>query len=269
MVMSRKRALYSVVQYVPDGGRAEGANAGVVVFLPETGQVVVRTSPNLARIKKFFTPKKQDLRRIELALKACKHRLEAARGEFSTEDDFRRFVAARADAVRLTPPRLVVLTDLSEKLDELYLDLVGDTEHSLPTKATGPVFPLRVAEIFGRLEAARRIWKPGKIVIPETHQKLEIPLAYQNGRVNYVLPQSLAPSEKPESRLPKLGFNGLLIHQHKIDETEGKLVVLSTDAKASVETESRFAEVLDDFHVRFVPYSKAVEFAEEVERTAH
>ena len=28
--MSRTRAFYAVVQYVPDGGRAEAANAGVV-----------------------------------------------------------------------------------------------------------------------------------------------------------------------------------------------------------------------------------------------
>ncbi len=267
--MIRKRALYSVLQYIPDGGRAEGANAGVAIFLPEYGQVVVRTSPNLARIKKFFTPTKQDLQRIELALKACEHRLQVAQSEFSTDDDFCKFVAARADAIRLTPPRLVVLTDLGQKLDELYLDLVGDVEHQLPAKTRGPVFPPRVAEIFGRLEAARKVWKPGKIIVPESHSKLEVPLAYQNGRVNYVLPQSLTPSEKPESRLPKLGFNGFLIHQHKIDDTEGKLVVLSTDAKTNDDIERRFEEVLDDFKVRFVRYSQAVAFAEEVEREAH
>jgi hypothetical protein len=32
--MSTARALYSVVQYVPDSGRAEGANAGVVLYVP-------------------------------------------------------------------------------------------------------------------------------------------------------------------------------------------------------------------------------------------
>jgi len=137
--MSRKRALYSMVQYVPDGVRAECANAGVAIFLPESGVVVVRTSPNLTRIKKFFSPKKPDLRRIELALKACKHRLDVSQGEFSTEEEFCQFVASRADVVRLTPPRLVVLTDLNQKLDELYFELVGDMDLQHPTKLRGQV----------------------------------------------------------------------------------------------------------------------------------
>lgn len=267
--MSRKRAFYSVVQFVPDGGRSEAANAGVVVFVPETGQIAVRMSPTLTRIKKFFTPKTKDLRRIELALDAFKHRLETAQGEFTSEADFQQFVAARADAVRMTAPRLVVLADVGKKLDELYSELVGDETAEQARASKGTSFPPRVAEIFGRLEAARKVWRPGTIIVPETKHKLEIPLAFENGKINYVLPQSLAPSHRPEGKLPKLGFDGLLIHRHKIDDREGKLVVLSSDERASGEVERRFSEVLDDFRVRFVPYAQTLAFAEEVEKTAH
>lgn len=60
-----------------------------------------------------------------------------------------------------------------------------------------------------------------------------------------------------------------LIHEHKIEGEEGKLVVMSTDERASGEIERRYAKVLDDFHVRFIPFAKSRAFAEEIEKTAH
>jgi len=257
------------VQYVPDGGRSEAANAGVVVFLPETGQISVRTTTTLTRVKKFFAPSKKDLRRIELALAAFRHRLETAQGEFATEDDFRTFVASRADAVRMTSPRLIVLTDITAKLDELYIDLVGDEETELSRIRKGTHFPLPVAEIFAQLEAAGKVWRPRKIIVPETKRELDISLAYKNGKVNYVEPFSLALSDRPESRLTKLGFNGRLIHQHKINNEDCQLVVVSSNENASEAMERRFTDVLDDFQVRFVQYAQTLAFAQEVEKTAH
>lgn len=125
--MSRTRAFYSVVQYVPDFGREEGANVGVAIFVPESGRIVFRTSPSLARVKKFFSPDKAEFEWIEAAVKTLECRLNKAQEEFKSEEEFAQFVAARADAVRLTTPRLVVLTELEPKLNELYEELVGDT----------------------------------------------------------------------------------------------------------------------------------------------
>ncbi len=268
--MPRTRAFYAVVQYVPDGGRAEGANAGVVLYIPETGRVEVRTSPNLARIKKFFSPAKNELRRIELALESFGNRMRNAQREFGSEEEFARFVAARADAVRMTNPRLVVVADPVKGLDELYAELVGDNgDSALAEVGKGYMLPQRVAEVFGRLEASRKLWKPGKIIVPEFKRTLRIPLAFKNGRVNYVLPQSLAPRHRPERRLEKLGFDGLLLFNHKIDGEDGKLVVLSSDPQASAEAEQTYAKALSEFAVEFWPYSKADEFAAHVEQTAH
>jgi hypothetical protein len=266
--MPRLRGLYSVIQYVPDGARAEGANAGVAIFVPESGRVFVRTTKTLTRVRKFFAPDLKERRRIELALEALRHRLDKAQGEFKTEEEFEQFVAARADAVRLTPPRLILLTEPELRLNGLYADLVGDPD-TARARGKSPPLPARLAEVFGKLEAVRKVWRPGRIPVPESGHKLNIPVAYRNGRVNYVLPQSLAPADRPEERLPKLGFNGLLIYQHRIENEEGKLVVLSSNERADREAEKRYKEVLDDFHVRFVPHDQAAEFAAEVERTAH
>lgn len=263
------RAFYSVLQYVPDGGRAEVANAGVLLFVPERRMVELRASESLERVRQFFRPGKTELRRIELALEAFKHRIELSRGEWESEADLAQFVAARADAVRLTPPRLVMVHDPLSDLDGLYQELVGDRERAV-VEAASRVQPLpsAVAEIFGRLEAARKVWRPGRITLPTVNEEFEVPIAYRNGRVNYVRPEALT-SGKLNDRLKRLGFNGQLIYKHPVGQDQAQLVVLSSDPDASRATEERFEHTLADFHVRFVPAARAEEFAHEVEQTAH
>jgi hypothetical protein len=263
------RAFYSVVQYVPDGGRAEAANAGVVLFIPEQRSIHVRTSPTLARIKQFFRPGRPELARIKQALEALSHRLELAEQEFASERDLAQFVAARADAVRLTAPRLVMIQDPVSDLDGLYEELVDDGQQATGTSARTPSLPPRVAEVFGRLEAEHKVWRPGRIVLPTINRPFDVPIAYENGCVNYVRPESLARGGKLADRLAKLGFHGQLIHRHPIDNKCGQLVVLSVDQNADPRTEDRFRRTLEEFDVRFVPHAEADAFAEEVERTAH
>ena len=263
------RAFYSVVQYVPDGGRAEAANAGVVLFVPDRRLIEVRTSPTLERVRQFFRPGRQELRRIELALDAFKHRMELARTEFESENDLAQFAAARADAVRLTLPRVVMVREPLSDLEALYFELVGDQARPAEVVGTLQSLPPRVAEVFGRLEAQRRAWRPGRITLPTVNRPFEVSIAYANGRVNYVRPESLAPRRKLDDRMAKLGFNGQLIYRHAIDDREGQLVVLSVDPEADAAAEERFQRTLQEFSVRFVPNAESGAFAEEVAQTAH
>jgi hypothetical protein len=121
------RALYSVVQYVPDDGRAEAANVGVLLLVPQRRMMEVRVSESLERVRRFFRPARQELTRIELALESFKHRIELACDEIKSEAELAQFAAARADAIRLTPPRLVMVTEPYSDLDALYQELVGDS----------------------------------------------------------------------------------------------------------------------------------------------
>ena len=263
------RAFYSVLQYVPDGGRAEAANTGVLLYVPERRIVEVRTSETLERVRQFFKPGRTELRRIELALEAFKNRITLARGEWESESDLAQFAAARADAIRLTPPRLVMVQEPHGDLDALYRELVGDRDRALREMALHAyVLPEPVAEVFGRLEAQDKIWRPGRIKLPTVNKDFDIALAYRNGRVSYVRPESLT-GGRLDDRLARLGFNGRLIYNHPIKEEDSRLVVLSSDPDASRDTEERFANTLKDFDVKFVPYEKAQEFAKEVEATAH
>ena len=117
-------------------------------------------------------------------------------------------------------------------------------------------------------EHAGQVGALGSIIVPTIKKKFEVGAAYENGVINYVRPESLR-GVKLESRLAKLGFNGQLIHQHTIEGKAGKLIVLSSSQDVKPETEQEFEQALKEFHVRFVPYRQAEEFAAEVQRDAH
>lgn len=262
------RGLYSVVQYLPDDGRREAANVGVVLFVPSRRILDIRVSPTLERVRRFFHPGKQELSRIEMGLEALKHRLGIASGEFTSEDQFLQFVASRADAIRLSSPRVVMVEEPYADLTMLYDELVGDRERVAQRALTGISMPAILADVFGRLEAQGKIRRPGNITLPTTSTRFEVPIAYQNGRVNYVKPQSLA-TRKIDHVMADLGFNGRLIYRHPIEERESKLVVISSDPGADPQVENRFSRVLPEFDVKFVPHTELEEFAEEVESSAH
>ena len=269
--MAAERAFYSVIQYVPDAARGEAANVGVVLYVPRRRWLEVRVSPSLERIRQFFRPGRQELRRIESAMESLQHRLELACEDFTDETDLAQFAAARADAAHLTAPRLAMVEDAAGDLESLYMELVGDAERAaaLVAETQAQSLPVPVAQAFGRLEAQGKIWRPGRITLPTINRPFDVPIAYQNGRVNYVRPESLAPGGRLDALMAKLGFNGQLIYQHPIDDQEGRLVVLSADVKADRETERRYGTTLTEFNVRFVPNAEAQAFADEVERTAH
>jgi hypothetical protein len=267
--MSHTRSFYSIIQYVPDSGRAEAANVGLVLFMPKEGRIEIRTSPTLERVRKFFAPGRSQLHRIQIAVEALKNRLFLGKNEFSDESEFARFVAARADLVRLTAPRLAMIGEPLEDLNSLYSELVGDAETLRQSVDLRNALPSRIAEVLGRLEVAHKVWRPGTIKVPKSRQRFDVDFAYQNGSLNYVRAEALAAHAKVESRLEKLGFNGKLIYEHSPEEQRKMLVVVSSDPSTKADVEERFETTLAEFHVRFVPYRKASEFAAEIEKTAH
>jgi hypothetical protein len=267
--MSTTRAFYCVVQFVPDPGRAEAANAGVVLFVPSLQWLEIRVSPTLERVRQFFRPDRHELTRIQMALESLKHRMELARGEFASEEELAQFVAARADAMRLTAPRLVKVREPYSDLHALYEKLVGDFERTRVAPSPLSLLPRQVAETFGRLEGLGKLWRPLAIQVPTLKRQFDVAAAYENGRTNYVRLESLTPGKRLGSRMQSLGFHGRLIYQHPIDGKESQLVVMSASPEADPADEARFASTLRDFDVRFVPHRQAEEFAQEVERTAH
>lgn len=264
------RAFYSVAQYIPDPARAEGANVGVVLFVPGADRPLVRLSPTLARVRKFFSAGKDDLTRIARDVDALRYRLQLRPHEFDEEAARAKFIATRADAVRITAPRLAVIHDSpAATLDALYADLVGEDEPAAPLAAPPrPALPPRLATVLDRLRAAGRAMGRQSLTVPTVGRKLDVAAAWENGVTNYVRPEPLT-GPKLGGRLAGLGFNGRLIAAHPIDGHKGQLVVVSSDPAAEPKTEGRFRDTLAEFDVRFVPYAEADAYAAEVEREAH
>ena len=86
--MNDTRSFYSVVQYVPDAGRAEAANIGVVLCVPALNRIELRASPTLERVRKFFSPGKPQLHRINEAVKSLESRFDLQKKELCKEDEF-------------------------------------------------------------------------------------------------------------------------------------------------------------------------------------
>jgi hypothetical protein len=124
--MTGVRGVYSIIQYMPDLARAEAANVGVLIYVPETQRISLRISPTLSRVRKFFTPPQAEWEKIRRLVEAFRERFEAHSDEFATEEQFTRFIAARINAIRLTPPRPLIVDHVARNLDELYHELVGD-----------------------------------------------------------------------------------------------------------------------------------------------
>jgi len=265
--MNTDRALYSVVQYCPDPARAEVANVGVVLFRATPAFFETRISTSLDRVQKFFRPGKAELRRIAREIEAVQYRL--ARVQPGSEAQFQQFVDSRADRVRLSQPRLVKLEDPRRELERLYTDLVGSPSTS-QARISGPYrLSPSVGEIFGRMEAAGRLSRPGHVSVPIVGSRLEVPFSFRNGVENLVRPESFERNARGERHLEQLGFAGKLIHDHPPGTVGRRLVVLSTGDDPDPVREQRAAAVLREFRVKFVPAIEAESFAREAERDAH
>jgi hypothetical protein len=260
------RGLYSLIQFVPDTGRAEAANIGVVLFLPSQNSFDFCISESLTRVRKFFAPGRAELEEIQIALNALRKRLEVS--QFTGQEDFEHFIAARADVVRLTKPRVATVIDPKHDVKVLYQELVRDHSENRRSPVK-PTIPDSLRRVLDSLKPSGKVWEPGKIKIPTIDRKLEISMAYVNGVVNYVRAEQIIKGAKLETKLERLGFDGQLIHTYPVKGQASRLVVLSSDSRAEPKSESKCESVLANFHVRFVPFNKAAEFAHEVEATAH
>ncbi len=265
--MTKDRAFYCVVQFCPDPAKAEAANVGVLLFRAEPHFLEVRLSESMKRVQHFFRPGRKDLERIEYEVAALGQRLKHQ--EITTEEQLAQFVASRADRVRLAAPRLVKIGDPREDLQRLYDQLVGSHGASSNARQARPTLPPSVSEIFGRMEAAGTLTRPGRVVVPVIETALDVPFAFRNGIENLVKPESFRAGSHSEGSLARLGFAGQLLHNHPQGDRERQLVVLSADPLADVDREDRAARSLQEFSVLFVRAGEAEEFAAEAERRAH
>lgn len=88
-----ERGYYSLIQFVPNPGRAEGANVGLVRISPAEGRLTVRMAENNEAPKRFFRAGSFDEVRLSLAKEAMVGLVDAR-----DADEFAEEVATTAHA---------------------------------------------------------------------------------------------------------------------------------------------------------------------------
>lgn len=102
---------YSVIQYMPDRLRAEGANVGVLILTEGVG-VKVKVDPHCFRALQFF-----GIERRRWAAEITASMEDRLRNEdFKTKAEVDHFIATRANDIQFTPLRFCSHDDL----DDLY-----------------------------------------------------------------------------------------------------------------------------------------------------
>lgn len=270
--MSTTRAFYCVAQYCPDRFRAEAVNIGLVLFRQEPRFLRARILDNHRRLRKFFGASGKTLAAVRLCEQNLLHRLNEGGADIVTLDDLKAYVATRANDLRLTEPRLAVVTDIDSDFARLFAQLVEEqSTAALADESPTEVLPPRLSEVFYRLQQSQKIWKPGVITVPVYKRKIDIPYAYKNGVVNLVKPHVFPANKRAETQAATLTVNGQLIQKHPINGEPHTLIVVSTQENAAQakEINDHVAPLFRDLGVRLIRPHDADAFATEVESSAH
>lgn len=261
-----ERGYYSLIQFMPNPGRAEGANVGLVLVCPERKSVCVHLSGNNEAPKRLFRAASFDDARLAIAKESLAARLRSDLGSDPTFEGLRRARALEANSLVLTEPRTVaVLSDPQEVAEQLYRELVYLEPLQRDRARTPDVTP-----IVSYLEQRNvPISKPGQVLVPIADEQLKVAFSYVNGAQHFVHAQGFSRSTRQAIEQAKsVGALGRLLHYHSShDSLRKKLVVFAGVAEqAHVST---LRELLEGMDVRLVDSADADEFAKEVEQTAH
>ena len=257
------KGYYSILQFVPDLERAEGANIGVVLFCPERRFLDVKVSHNNDRVRLFFGGQDFDLQRIDAMKASFAERVRSSVKSIVSGDDFKLFIDTRANSLRLTDPRPMKVFEPVEQLDQLFKLLVGvrqKPEHQ----------PMTVKRIISNLdnELKKRnienlVKRDVQIELSVFHTTETYPFAYQNGQPNLVKPAVFGTDlEKVAQKASKLAIEGknLLESNHKLNILAG----FNNGQERGV-----VRDVLAQFDVSLFEASETEDFADLIALTAH
>jgi len=240
--MSKTTGYYSIIQYCPDPSRLEAVNVGVVLFCPARNYLRARTSRSNKRIRRFFGLADIDGAQMNVILRSIQSRLEVDRDQFRDLSDLQKFAATRANAMRLTAPRPLVVEEPDEELERLFARLVAEPIHKETAQLTEAL-----EQAFSTDDIAPLIQKQIVVTLPIFQQPIRVPYGFQNGRFNLIRParfQDLS-AKSILQRTGKYAIEGELLYRHP-DERLGdlKLIVVGQFGPEQCELAQAVGEIL-------------------------
>lgn len=271
MSINPAKGYYSILQFVPDLEKSEGANIGVVLFCPDKGYLKAQTSTGNDRVRRFFGPEidvELDLDRINAFKAAFEERLAFEASRMTSREDFLQFVNTRANQLLLTQPRPIKVFEADSDLARLFESLVGGRRRSRASALSSreelkQEFGLRLLE----RGIADRVQRDVQIESALLDRTLVFPFAFRNGRMNVIEPVSFEGNKKSNiDRACQLAVEG---HDLASRRDPVQLNVLGSFDPHQPETLDLVREVLLKYDVAFHSTKDMDELVDLIAQMAH
>jgi Protein of unknown function (DUF3037) len=261
------RGYYCVIQYCPDLGRLEAANIGVLLLYPDRGFLRARTSSDNSRIRHFFGDEGHDWTRINSFKVGIEDRLEIEKEELLSLEALETFIARRANAIQITAPRPMRVTDPEKDLDRLFHDLVGGS----PRVNRGPSLKSFLRQKFEKAGVDAKIKTDIRVKVPIFERQIEIPYGFQNGRFNLIQLARFQAANPEQTKFTacRYAVQGESLYASP-DPHLGQLQLIVVGKFGSKQSSSRSSveRILKEHHVRLYAATELDSLVDEIKRTA-
>lgn len=259
---------YSIIQFVPDPEKSEGANIGVALLCGRERYFRARFAGSNQRIRRFFGSDMDiDLGRVNLLKVAFEERVAAAANEVHTREQFEAFIGSRANQLLLTPPRPIKISDPDADLSELFDQLIGGQPTTARrTQRTERELEERFVGLLKRRNIEDRVERDVEIDWPLAGRRLHFPFAFRNGALNVIQAVSFERSANANFRRAcELAIEGEDLRQ--LDE-QPRLAVLGRFGEEPNGSAKQVRALLDSREVTLhLPHELDL-LADEIERAA-
>jgi DUF3037 family protein len=194
--MSSAKGYYSILRYIPDLERGEGANIGVVLFCPALKFLKARTARVNDRVRRFFRSGELDLRRINAFKEMFEERVSIEASRIESIEDFRTFIDTRANQLRLSEPRPVKVSEPETTLSELFEELVGGRLRGTRAVEARRQLRSQFEELLKQRGVAEKVQRDVRVRLPIMDRELNFSFMFRNGRPNLVKAEAFEAENK-------------------------------------------------------------------------
>jgi Protein of unknown function (DUF3037) len=259
------KGYYSILQYIPNLERAEGANLGVVLFCPEKRFLNIKMAGGNDRVRRFFDTENLDLGRLNAMKTAFSERIRQQADVIVTPEDFKLFIETRANQMVLTEPRPMKVFDPREDLESLCEKLVGGRHKTEQQAITKQKIIKQFDEVLQKRELSPLIKKNVQIELPLLHRTETYAFSYQNGQPNLIKPVVFGSDENQTfAKSCRLAVEG-----DNLSDKNYKLNVLAGFDSEEGDNRQTVRDILGKYDVNLYFTSQIDELADYIKETAH
>jgi len=273
--MGPHKGYYSLIQFCPDRGRAEAVNIGLLLFVPDTGHLDIRTVRTTGRVARVFGRGAVDPWWLKTAREAFVRgmRTEHKAGRFAVASDLDKYLATLGNDIIPTPLRATRVDDTAADMARLFARLVELTPE--PPKRDVPPVARPIDDVFTDLSMRMvRVGIGRSFRITGLDYRIKSDYDYRNGTANLIRLLRVG-SSRPGRAVKEaidLGGESVQVENHLIiDRRRAKLIVVVTPEVPSEKTrevEQEIRRIDRDYPAQYVLSDEIPDFADRVRAEA-